>query len=104
MRKRMPHLTTIAAIGVCLRSCPPRWLRTHLPKARPVIVNVENFVRAETAAQFDRIVEMAGGVNRFFHLRGPTPLDKQIVIRMNRDTLYSGAVVDISQVRHACRS
>jgi hypothetical protein len=39
----------------------------------------------------------AGGVNRFFHLRGPTPLDKQTVIRMNRDTIYSSAVVDISQ-------
>jgi hypothetical protein len=66
-------------------------------QAEPVIVNVENFVRAETAAQFDRIVEMAGGINRFFHLRGPAPLDKQIVIRMNRDTIYSGALVDISK-------
>jgi hypothetical protein len=37
-----------------------------LAQAESVIVNVENFVRAETAAQFDRIVENAGGVNRFF--------------------------------------
>ena len=61
-----------------------------------MIVNVENFARAETAAQFDGVVANAGGVNRFFHLRGPTPLDQQTVIRMNRDTLYSAAVVDIS--------
>jgi len=66
-------------------------------QAESVIVNVDNFARAETAAQFDRIVEMAGGVNQFFHLRGPTPLDKQTVIRMNRDTIYSAAVVDISK-------
>jgi hypothetical protein len=40
---------------------------------------------------------MAGGVNRFFHFRGITPLDKQNVVRMNRDTLYSMAVVDTSK-------
>ena len=66
-------------------------------QTKPVIVNVENFARAETAAQFDRVVANAGGVNRFFHLRGPAPLDKQTVIRMNRDTIYSAALVDISK-------
>ena len=63
--------------------------------AQPVIVNVENFARAETSAQFDRILQMTKGVNEFVHLREPTPLDKQNVIRMNRDTLYSAAIVDI---------
>lgn len=63
---------------------------------QPVIVNVENFVRAETSAQFDRILHMTKGINQFIHLRKPTPLDKQNVIRMNRDTLYSAAIVDIS--------
>ena len=63
----------------------------------PVIVNVDNFVRAETAAQFDRFLISAGEVNKFSHNRLPTPLDKQSVIRMNRDTLYSFAVVDISK-------
>lgn len=63
----------------------------------PVIVNVENFVRAETAAQFDRLIKMTGGINSFIHLREPTPLDKQTVIRMNRDTIYSTAIVDISE-------
>jgi hypothetical protein len=62
-----------------------------------VIVNVDNFVRAETAAQLDRFVKSAGGVNKFSHNYEPTPLDKQSVIRMNRDTLYSFAVVDISK-------
>jgi hypothetical protein len=66
-------------------------------QAKPVIVNADNFVRAETAVQFDRIVKNAGGINRFFHLREPAPLDKQTVIRMNRDTLYSAALVDISK-------
>src|SRR5262245_38733729 len=38
----------------------------------------------------------AGGVNKLRHNREPTPIDQQTVIRMNRDTLYSFAVVDIS--------
>ena len=45
---------------------------------------------------FGDFVRLAGGVNRLFHIRRPTPLDAQTVVRMNRDTLYSTAVVDIS--------
>ena len=40
---------------------------------------------------------MAGSVNRLYHLRRPTPLDRQNIVRMNRDTLYSMAVVDTSK-------
>ena len=64
---------------------------------KPIIVNVDNFVRAETNMAFDRTVKLAGGVNTWIHLRQPTPIDNQPIIRMNRDTLYSGAVVDISK-------
>ena len=39
----------------------------------------------------------AGGVNRFSHNREPASVDHQTVIRLNRDTLYSFAVVDISE-------
>jgi hypothetical protein len=66
--------------------------------AEPVVVTVDNFVRAETAAQFDSTLSLLNGqVNKFVHIREPIPLDKQTVIRMNRDTLYSGAIVDISK-------
>ena len=104
MRKMMPHLTTSAAIGVCLAILSIALAPNASAQAKPVIVNVENFVRAETAAQFDRIVEIAGGINRFFHLRGPTPLDKQTVIRMNRDTIYSSGAGGHQQRRHPHRS
>jgi hypothetical protein len=40
---------------------------------------------------------MTGGINKLMSFREPTPLDKQSVIRMNRDTLYSFAIVDISK-------
>jgi len=59
-------------------------------------VGVDNFVRAETDRMFTSLAQEAGGVNRFHHSRVPTPLDHQPVIRMNRDTLYSMAIVDIS--------
>ena len=59
-------------------------------------VTPETYIRAETDRQFDTVVKMAGGVNRLFHFRAPTPLDRQNVIRMNRDTLYSMSVVDTS--------
>ena len=59
-------------------------------------VNVDNFARAETHRMFAGLQRDAGGVNRFAHNREPAPVDQQTVIRMNRDTLYSFAVVDIS--------
>ena len=56
----------------------------------------ETYIRAESYRQFDIIARMAGGVNCFNHFRNPTPLDRQNIVRMNRDTLYSMAVVDTS--------
>jgi hypothetical protein len=62
-----------------------------------VPVTVENFVRAETDRMFAALQVDAGGVNRLTHARAPTPIEHQTVIRMNRDTLYSLAVVDVSK-------
>ncbi len=62
-----------------------------------VKVNVDNFVRAETAAQIDRALKHTQGINKWAHNYEPIPLDGQNVIRMNRDTLYSYTVVDISE-------
>jgi hypothetical protein len=62
-----------------------------------VAVNVENFVRAESDRTFASLQADAGGVNRLRHNRAPVPIEHQPVIRMNRDTLHSAAVVDISE-------
>ena len=61
-----------------------------------VQVNVDNFARAETHRMFAALQEDSGGVNLLTHSRTPAPIDRQTVIRMNRDTLYSHAIVDIS--------
>jgi hypothetical protein len=58
-------------------------------------VNVDNFTRAETNRMFAAVLKDTGGVGTWAHNRAPTPLDHQPVIRQNRDTLYSAAVVDI---------
>ncbi|SKB07534.1 DUF1214 domain-containing protein [Aeromicrobium choanae] len=60
-------------------------------------VNVDNFVGAETARMFHDLQAQAGAVNEFSHLREPSPIESQLVIRQNRDTLYSFAVVDVEQ-------
>jgi hypothetical protein len=59
-------------------------------------VNITNFERAETDRMFAALQAQAGGVNQWTHYRAPVPLDQQTVIRMNRDTLYSASIVDIS--------
>lgn len=63
----------------------------------PIPVTVENFIRAESDRMFASFQRDAGGVNRLRHNREPTPIEHQPVIRMNRDTLYSAAVVDVSE-------
>jgi hypothetical protein len=60
----------------------------------PVTVTVENFARAESDLYFSRAVGTAG-LAKFEHNRAPTAIDQQMVIRMNRDTLYSMAVFDL---------
>jgi len=57
-------------------------------------VTPDTFIHAESDRMFADIARQAGGVNKFFHFRRVTPLDRQTVIRMNRDTLYSMGVVD----------
>jgi hypothetical protein len=59
-------------------------------------VTVETFVRAESNRMMANLMAASGGINRWHHNRAPTPLDQQTVVRMNRDTLYSFAVVDLA--------
>jgi hypothetical protein len=64
-------------------------------QADSVPVTVENFVRAESDLYFGNGIKDAGGPGKFHHRREPMQIDKQVVIRPNRDTLYSSAVFDL---------
>ncbi len=59
-----------------------------------VAVTAENFARAESDLYFGGIVK-DGGFGKLYHNLELTPLDRQKVIRMNRDTLYSAGVFDL---------
>jgi hypothetical protein len=65
-------------------------------EASMIKVTEDNFVRAESNRMLVGIQLQAGGVNVWKHNRAPAALDEQTVIRMNRDTLYSMAVTNIS--------
>jgi hypothetical protein len=79
-----------------------RWKQPPIEEAAAMaptleMVTPETYIRAETDRSFHNIVQLNGGaINTFYHFREPTPLDKQTVVRMNKDTLYSGAIVDTS--------
>ena len=55
-------------------------------------VTSETFVRAETDVAIKKVYDEVG-LSTWDHNRSLTPIDKQNVIRMNRDTLYSFAIV-----------
>ena len=61
-------------------------------------VNVMNFIRAETDHMFRTNMKVYNmKIGTLLHVRQPTTPDNQPVIRMNQDTLYSAAVLDLSE-------
>jgi len=60
-------------------------------------VTVKTVARAETDIAIQKMYDLADGFGKMFHLRTPTPIDMQKVIRMNRDALYSSVVFDLSK-------
>lgn len=61
-----------------------------------ITVNLDNFKRVETDTMIQRMLPIIGGLGMFHHDRELAPLDQQPVIRQNRDTLYSVAIVDLT--------
>jgi hypothetical protein len=82
--KRFIAVISFAAIGAA----------AALAQNANVPVNVHNFARAETDYYFSTIVKR-GSFGKLNHARTPSPIDKQNVVRENRDTLYSSGVFDL---------
>ena len=59
------------------------------------IVTPESYPTDETSRQMLKSQDLVG-VNKFAHKPQLTPTDNQPVVRMNRDTYYSMAVIDVS--------
>lgn len=70
---------------------PDRWQKTADGK---IIVTPDNFIRAESdvymAGQFKD-----GAFGQFKHTRDPAPVDRQLIVRLNRDTIYSSGLFDL---------
>jgi hypothetical protein len=64
-------------------------------RREPAPVTADNFRRAESDRYFGVIAITQGGLGKFFHHRELMPIDKQDVVRSNRDTFYSAAVFDL---------
>jgi hypothetical protein len=62
--------------------------------AQAVPVTPDNFPRAETDSYFANLLK-GGSLGKFKHNREAASVEKQTVIRMNRDTLYSFAIFDL---------
>ncbi|MCX7302706.1 MAG: DUF1214 domain-containing protein [Rhodobacterales bacterium] len=59
-----------------------------------VPVTLENFIRAETDGYFAD--DAVNGLGVWVHRRNPIKVEEQDVIRMNRDTLYSNMLLDLT--------
>jgi len=65
--------------------------------ADKIPVTLKNYKVAESDVSFSGTIKL-GGVNKLIHLPVKEfDLSKQVVVRMNQDTVYSGAVVDVSK-------
>lgn len=64
----------------------------------PVGVSLANFVRAETDHMIRTNMDLMGvDFGKITHIREPATPDKQPIIRMNQDTLYSSTVLDLTK-------
>jgi hypothetical protein len=95
-------LAVIVAMPFVVTVPPARAQQAHVDKTHAAIaaadtkpVTWDTFVRAESDKYMKSYVDI-GGFGKFFNIRRPTPIDKQKVIRMNRDTMYSFAVFDLT--------
>jgi hypothetical protein len=86
-QRRLIPLIGIIAICGCLVTAAAQ-------AAEPV--TPDNFKRAETDFMFKAKVD-DGYFGKIGHVREPAPIDHQLIIRMNRDTLYSFGVFDLTQ-------
>jgi hypothetical protein len=87
-------MLTIAVFGTALMPVTAGADGKTPSSTDPVPVTPDNFPRAESDLYFGNIVK-DGGFGQFIHRREPAAIDKQTVIRLNRDTLYSAAVFDL---------
>ncbi len=82
----------LVLVAAAATAAPPKAPPAPPPPA--ITVTPDNFARAESDLNFAALVKEAG-LGKFLHRREPVALDRQGVVRMNRDLLTSAAVFDL---------
>lgn len=93
MRANMKSILTKMALSILIAS--PVMVNANQQTLMPI--TEANYPTAETHRQMVIAQQNAGGINQFQHKNMLTPTDNQPVVRMNRDTYYSMAVVNVSK-------
>ena len=90
--------TIVVMSGLLLSACSLTDEKASTLKSTDTIpVTLQNYKVAESDVAFGGTAKL-GGVNQFAHLPvNEFDLTKQVVVRMNQDTVYSGAIVDVSK-------
>jgi hypothetical protein len=84
------RMNTLGVFACAALSIVPVWAMAQ----NAVPVTVGNFTRAESDLYMGNSVK-EGGLGRLIHRREPASVENQLVIRLNRDTLYSSGVFDL---------
>jgi hypothetical protein len=83
--------------GACSSEKPEPTSEAASDSAAPIPVTLENYRFAESDLAFYNITKLVG-TNKFFHFPVEEfDLENQTVVRMNQDTVYSGAIVNVSE-------
>jgi hypothetical protein len=88
MRNFRPQIS--AALSLAAMSS---FALAQAPSGPAVPVTVDKYIRAQSDIYFGQTVK-AGAFGKFRHGRELAPIDRRLIIRPNRDTLYSLAVFD----------
>lgn len=94
MKRITSIMVVIALSGSMLHAKATNQANYFSEKGR--IVTPASYPTDETSRQMLKNQDLIG-INTFLHKRHLTPTDNQPVVRMNRDTYYSLAVVDVSK-------
>ena len=85
------RINTAPASVVPDLSSPTRWVKAPDGK---ILVTPDNFIRAESDMYLAAQVK-DGAFGKFKYTREVAPVDKQLIVPLNRDTIYSSGVFDL---------
>ncbi|BHH86208.1 DUF1214 domain-containing protein [Desulforhopalus sp. 52FAK] len=97
MNFKKGNLFSVGLLLLAIVSAPVYAVEKKSGASEKVPVTLDKFATAETHFMMQLGIESQNSFGKWFHDRGFTPIDKQNVVRMNRDTLYSSVVLDLTE-------